>query len=359
MDNSFRMPGEWERHRATWIAWPHSESDFPGKLNAIQWVYTEIVRLLGQSELVEILVQDAEQEELARGQLLRSGVRSGYRFHRVPTDRSWLRDSGATAVVDSSGKPALIGWRFSAWAKYDDFARDASVPQAMAKVSGHPLIPAMWRGKKAADQDGDVHVGLEGGAIDVDGCGTLLTTEQCLLSDVQERNPGFTREDYEGVFAKYLGTTKTIWLAGSCVGDDTHGHIDDAARFVAPGKVVVAYEEDPTDPNHEVSRENVRILESTTDARGKSLEVIRLPFPSPLEIDGDRVPASYANFYIGNSTVVVPTFNDVKDRLVLGKLAELFPDRKVVGVHAVDLVLGFGTLHCLSQQEILSQEGVG
>lgn len=349
MEKRFRMPGEWESHRATWIAWPHEETDFPDKLSTIHWVYVEIVRLLGQSELVEVLVQDAEQEELARVQLTRSGVNDGYRFHRVSTDRSWLRDSGATAVVDATGKPALIGWLFSAWAKYDNFARDANVPQAMAKVSGHPLVPAMWRSRNG---DREVHVVLEGGAIDVDGCGTLLTTEQCLLSDVQERNAGFAREDYEGVFAKYLGIEKTIWLAGSCVGDDTHGHIDDAARFVAPGKVVVAYEEDPTDANHEISRENVRILESVTDARGKSLEIIRLPFPSPLEIDGDRLPASYANFYIGNSTVLVPTFNDVNDRLVLGKLAEVFPNRKVVGVHAVDLVLGFGTLHCLSQQEV-------
>ena len=338
-----RMPAEWEPHEATWIAWPHHEPDWPGKLGPIPWVYAEIVRALHAHERVEILCHTADVRDGARQHLEAHGVRGNYRLHVVPNNRVWLRDSAPTAVVGEDGGVELVNWRFNAWAKYPNYDLDEMVGEAVANITKLPRIEPMR-------PDGRGRVVLEGGAIETDGEGTLLVTEECLLSPVQERNPGMTREDYEQVFHEYLGTRHTIWLGEGCVGDDTHGHIDDVARFVAPDIVVLAYEEDPADENHRRSIDNMERLELAGAARG-AFRVVKIPYPRPVEMNGERLPASYANFYIANGIVLVPTFNDRNDRIALNALAELFPARHVVGIHAVDLVWGLGTLHCLTQQQ--------
>jgi agmatine deiminase len=340
-----RMPAEWEKHDATWIGWPHHEPDWPGKFGPIPWVYAEIVRALAPFERVEILCHNDHVMEEARACLSLHGVSpSSYRLHAQPTDRVWLRDSGATGVHQSDGSVALVQWGFNAWAKYDNFALDAKVPARMAAIAGLPLIPAVRH-------DDGAPLILEGGGIETDGLGTMLVTEEWLLSDVQVRNPGYTRADYERAFETYLGITHTIWLGEGCVGDDTHGHIDDIARFVAPGVVVLAHEVDPADENHPRSLDNLTRLQRASDARGTPLRVVTLPFPRAVVMDGMRLPASYANFYLGNGVCLVPTFNDPNDRVALNTLAELLPRHTVVGIHSVDLVWGLGTLHCLSQQQ--------
>ena len=338
------MPAEWEAHEATWIAWPHHEPDWPGKLASIPWVYAEIVRVLHQFERIEILCHDAGVREAAAQHLAAHGVTNNYALHVVPTDRVWLRDSAPTVVLDDDGQCVLANWRFNAWAKYDNYSQDAQVGQAVERITGLARI-------EPVRPDNGERVVLEGGAIETDGAGTLLVTEECLLSPVQERNPGLTREDYEQVFKEYLGVRHTIWLGEGCVGDDTHGHVDDVARFVAPDIVVLAYEQDPADEeNYRRSVDNMERLESA-GGNARAFKVVKLPFPRPVTMNGERLPASYANFYVANSVVLVPTFNDPSDRVALNTLAELFPTRRVVGIHAVDLVWGFGTLHCLTQQQ--------
>jgi agmatine deiminase len=338
-----RMPAEWERHEATWIAWPHHEPDWPGKLEPIPWVYAEIVRVLHAHERVEIMCHDDSVRHAAEEHLRAHGVDENYRLHVVPNDRVWLRDSAPTSVVDASGSVALVNWRFNAWAKYDNYSRDEHVGDAIARITGLRRI-------EPRRPDNGERVVLEGGAIETDGEGTLLVTEECLLSPVQARNPGLGRAGYERVFKEQLGIRQTIWLGQGCVGDDTHGHIDDIARFVAPGIIVLAYEDDPADENHRRSLDNLERLELAGAADG-AFKVVKLPFPRPVTMRGERLPASYANFYIANGVVLVPTFNDPNDRKALGVLADLMPDRLVVGIHAVDLVWGLGTLHCLTQQQ--------
>ena len=342
--NPLHMPAEWEPHEATWIAWPHHEPDWPGKLAPIPWVYAEIVRVLHKFERVEILCHSDDIRVDAERNLHAHGVTDNYRLHVVPNDRVWLRDSAPTAVLDNRGRVNLVNWRFNAWAKYDNYSRDARVGEAVARISGLPRI-------EPRRPDTGEPVVLEGGAIDADGEGTLLVTEECLLSPIQQRNPGLTREGYETVFNEYLGIRHTIWLGEGCVGDDTHGHVDDIARFVAPDIIVLAYEADPADDeNHRRSIDNMERLELAGGADG-AFKVVKLPFPRAVTMSDERLPASYANFYIANGVVLVPTFNDPNDRVALNTLAELFPNRQVVGVHAVDLVWGFGTLHCLTQQQ--------
>jgi agmatine deiminase len=334
----FSMPAEWAPHAATWIAWPHERSDWPGRFAAIPWAYAEIVRPLAPRETVHILVQDAATERRAARTLRQANVDAArVRFHRVPTDRSWTRDSGPTFVCHPDGRRAAIHWRFNGWAKYANHKRDRKVGARIAALAGVEAY--------APDAV------MEGGAIDADGEGTLLCTEECLLSDVQARNPALGREGTERLFAETLGARKAIWLGRGIAGDDTHGHIDDLARFVGPGRVLLALEGNPRDENYAPLQENRERLQGAVDAAGRRIETIPLPMPSPVVIDGTRVPASYANFYIANGVVMVPTFNDPKDRIVLGLLAELFPGREVVGIHAGDLIWGLGTLHCLTQQE--------
>lgn len=338
------MPAEWERHDATWISWPHHEPDWPGKIEAVRWVYAEIVRVLAANERVEILCNNEEVRDFAVA-MLRSHDVAMQRVNLLlaPTDRVWLRDSGPSFVWNTNGEVEMIGWGFNAWAKYDNYSRDRTVPGVIQRATGLPMTPAM------RPDDAGAPLVLEGGGIDVNGQGRVLVTEEWLLSDVQIRNPGLTRADYERAFATYLGCEDTIWLGCSCAGDDTHGHIDDVARFVNFDTVLLAYEEDPADANHASSVDNFNRLRLA--AERQPLNVVRVPYPRPVMMDGQRLPASYANFYIANDVVIVPTFNDPNDRVALDIVAGVFPERSVVGIHAVDLVWGLGTLHCLTQQQ--------
>jgi len=334
----YRMPAEWEPHEATWIAWPHNRHDWPGKFPAILWVYAEIVRHLHQSEAVHILVNDERTERRARATLDRAGVDlSRVRFFRFPTDRVWVRDYGPLFVTGPDRSVGITDWMFNGWAKYPDWQRDNAVPlQAHLALGGR-----YWQARV-----GERPVVLEGGSVDVNGQGLLLTTEECLLSPIQARNPWLTRAELEIVLGDYLGVNKVLWLNRGIVGDDTHGHIDDLARFVGPRTVLTVVEENATDDNYVPLQENLERLRGFGD-----LEVVPLPMPEPVVFEGQRLPASYANFCIANDRVLVPTFNDPNDRKALGVLADLFPDRTVVGIHAVDLVWGLGTLHCLTQQQ--------
>jgi agmatine deiminase len=395
---SCRMPAEWERHEATWMAWPHYEGDWPGKFEPIPWVYTEIIRQLSRHERVALIVNNVASEKRVRKTLTQANaLTKNVRFHRWPTDRVWTRDSGCTFVKCGAGALAretqarhelnrearglnwkghgsnrkrhdsaaerhdfsradaaredgplaseslvAITWRFNAWAKYSNYRHDEKIGSLMAKATSarafHPML-------------GKNPVVLEGGSIEVNGQGTLLTTEECLLSTVQQRNPRMTRSDYEHLFAQYLGIKNVIWLASGIIGDDTHGHVDDITRFVSPDTVVTAVESNPNDPNYEPLRENISRLRSATDQNGKSLAIVELPMPSPVIFEKRRLPASYANFYIANGLVLVPVFNDPNDRFALDILADLFPDREVVGIYSGDLIWGFGAMHCMTQQE--------
>ena len=344
------MPAEWEPHRATWIAWPHHEPDWPGKLGPIPWVYAEIARVIADHERLEVLCHSDDVQESAREALEAHGVRADrVRLHLVPTDRVWLRDSAPTGVLTSTGEVVLVNWAFNGWAKYDNWQRDLEIGAAIASVTNLSRV-------KPRRPDSSDRVVLEGGGIEVNGDGLMLVTEEWLLSDVQVRNPGLGRAEYEALFRDWLGIRHTIWLGEGCIGDDTHGHIDDIARFVSRDTIVLAVEKDPRDDNHERSVDNLRRLEALNGAAGVGpLRVVTLPFPRPVVMKGERLPASYANFYIANGVVLVPTFNDPNDRVALNTLADLMPSHRVIGIHAVDLVWGLGTLHCLTQQEPQAQ----
>ena len=340
-----RMPAEWEPHEATWIAWPHNRADWPGKFAPIPWVYAEIVRKIVPGERVRLLVNAENHERSARRILERAGVDGGQvDVHRIPTNRTWMRDFGPLFVRRGDGAGlAVAGFRFNAWAKYPDWRLDCRVAARAAALTKRERVPALHAGKEVV---------LEGGSIDVNGRGTLLTTEECLLdSVVQARNPGLGRKDMEAVLAASLGAWNVVWLGRGIAGDDTHGHVDDLCRFVGPGTVVLCRETDARDANYAALEENRERLEGARLEDGSKLQVVFLPMPAPLFLQGQRLPASYANFYIANAAVLVPTFNDANDRRALGILADLFPDRPVIGIHAVDLVWGLGTIHCLTQQE--------
>jgi agmatine deiminase len=345
----YRMPAEWEPHEATWIAWPHNQDDWPGKFAPIPWVYAEIVRHLSQVETVRILVDGRRTTRQALKHLSQGGADlARVEFHKAPTDRVWCRDFGPNFVIKGSGDPAIgvVDWRFNAWAKYDNFSRDGRVTRILARRLGMP------RWKPWAEIAGrKVRVVLEGGAIDVNGRGTLLTTEECLLGAFQARNPGLVREDLEQLLADFLGIRRVIWLGRGIAGDDTHGHVDDIARFVAPDTVLAAIEPNASDPNHEPLNENLERLNGVRDQDGRPLHVVTLPMPEPVFFDGQRLPASYANFYVANGLVLVPTFNDPNDRKALEIIASLFKDRRVVGIHSVDLLWGLGTIHCLTHEQ--------
>ncbi|HTU17108.1 MAG TPA: agmatine deiminase family protein [Gemmataceae bacterium] len=345
----FRMPAEWGPHRATWLAWPHQRDDWPGKFAPIPWVYGEIVRHLHQSEEVRILVNDADGQREAEAILGNLDLdMKRISFWHIPTDRVWTRDYGPLFLTRDEGESAIVNFAFNGWAKYDNWQRDDAVTRQI------DVLLKKGSGLVCANESRPLfesRVVLEGGSIEVNGAGLLLTTEECLLGEVQQRNPGFTRADYERLFADYLGARKVLWLGRGIAGDDTHGHIDDLARFVGPHSVVTVVEEDRGDVNYESLQENLQRLRSMTDVDGRPLKIHTLPMPAPVWFAGQRLPASYANFYIANDRVLVPTFNDPNDRRALNILAELFPERTVVGIHAVDLVLGLGTLHCLTQQE--------
>ena len=340
------MPAEWEPHEATWIGWPHTKSDWPGRFAPIPWAYGEIVRKLAPGEQVRIIAEDLAHEAGARRILKRVGVDGGrIQFFRFPTDRGWTRDFGPIFVRrEGKGDLAIARFRFNGWAKYPDWRKDDRVPERAARVLRLPLVDVRAHGRPVV---------LEGGSIDVNGRGSLLTTEECLLDpEVQVRNPGLGRADLEAVFREYLGAPNVMWLGKGIAGDDTHGHVDDITRFVSPDTVVTAVESDPNDPNYEPLRENIRRLRSATDHNGKPLAIVEIPMPSPVIFEKRRLPASYANFYIANGVVLVPVFNDPNDRFALDILADLFPDREVIGIYSGDLIWGFGAMHCMTQQEV-------
>jgi agmatine deiminase len=346
----YSIPAEWEPHEATWLGWPHNPTDWPDKLDTIRWVYCEMVRKISVGELVRMLVNSKTEEKLTRRYLTRAGAdpdRVEFIVH--PTNRGWTRDSGPVFVRRRAGKraeTAIVHFHFNAWAKYPDWQKDRRVPETAAKRLGKRLFDADCNGRKFV---------LEGGGIDVNGRGTLLTTEECYLDPAtQVRNPGLGRSEIEQTLKAYLGVTNVFWLGSGVVGDDTHGHVDDICRFVNANTVVLIREDNPKDINFRPLAENWERIKDMRLEDGSKPEVVALPMPGPIFFDGDRLPASYANFYIASAAVIVPTFNDPNDRVALGILGELFRDRPVVGIHAVDLVLGFGTLHCLTQQQPLA-----
>jgi agmatine deiminase len=339
----FRMPAEWERHEATWLGWPHEVTDWPGKFATVPWAFAEIVRHLSAVEQINLLVENREAESRVRQILKKSGANlAAVEFFRVPTDRGWMRDSGPICVRNDSGEVAFNHFAFNGWAKYPNHKKDALAVTKVNQRLKRQVWQPMHNGRRVV---------LEGGSIDVNGRGTLLTTEECLCSKTQERNTGFTKEDYALVFREYFGVTNVLWLKNGIAGDDTHGHVDDLTRFVNPSAVVTIVENDPKDANYAPLQENLALLQTMKDQDGRPLRVETLPMPAPVYFNGQRLPASYANFYIANKIVLAPTFNDSNDRVALNTLANMFPDREVVGIACRDLVLGLGTLHCMTQQQ--------
>ena len=346
----YRMPAEWAPHAATWIAWPHNPEDWPGKFQPIPWVYCEIARWLSGVEDVHILVNDLATEKRAARMLRRQGANlARLHFHHWRTDRVWLRDSGPIFVKSDKVEAPLTvtNWHFNAWAKYDNWRNDDLIPQHVSDLYALPAVEP-----RVTLADGSEHrLVLEGGSIDTNGAGVLLTTEECLLSEVQQRNPGVSKTQLERAFRDYLGIQQVLWLNRGCAGDDTHGHVDDITRFVGPNTILTAVEPNTADENHLPLAENLDRLHAARNLQGQPFEVRTLPMPAPVIFENQRLPASYANFYICNGLVLVPTFNDPNDRVALNILAECFPDRTVTGIHCTDLIWGLGALHCMTQQE--------
>jgi len=358
------MPAEWEPHAATWLAWPHYQGDWPGKFEPIPWVYAEIIRNLAKHEHVELIVNDAASARQARRVLERADALSAnIRFHRWPTNRIWLRDSGCIFLTHgqkdhvspgvrseqaerTSAAPALK-FRFNAWAKYSNWRFDERIGSLMAKTKS----PTSRAPQEIRPLSQGTRIVLEGGSIDVNGAGTILTTEECLLSKVQERNPHMARVHYEKAFADYLGAPNTIWLGRGIVGDDTHGHVDDLSRFVSKHSIVTMVEPNSKDPNHEPLRANLRRLQAARDQDGRPFTVVEMPMPQPVVFEGRRLPASYANFYIANGVVLAPVFNRPNDRIALNTLADLFPTREIVPIYSGDFIWGLGAMHCMTQQQ--------
>jgi agmatine deiminase len=348
----YRMPAEWEPHAATWLSWPHEPTDWPGKFEAVPWVFAEVIKNLTLGERVRLLVSGKRMQKEASKQLEMSQVDLRLvDFIETPTDRSWTRDF-LPLVVAKPGRPGkrplgAVKFRFNGWARYDNFERDeAAGLKVQARLAEQGAAPF-----QAFVDGGSERLVLEGGAIDVDGEGTLLCTEECLLDGRQARNRALGKAGVERALREHLGAEKVLWLGRGIAGDDTAGHIDDFARFVAPGKIVLAAEKTRKDANYKPLREALDRLVGARDAKGRRVEVIPLPMPEPVVFDEQRLPASYANFYIGNSVVLVPTFNDPADATALGIISELFPGRRVVGIYSKDFVLGLGTIHCSTQQE--------
>ena len=349
----YTMPAEWEPHEATWLGWPHNASDWPGKFEVIPWVYGEMVRKISAGENVRLIIRHKQDEAFARRVFKHVGVDlRKIKFVTHPTNRGWTRDTGPifvkrkhpkTQLQAARTETSIVHFHFNGWAKYDNWRKDTKVPQTAAKLLGKKLFHAEHNGKPFV---------IEGGGIELNGRGTLISTEECYLDPkIQVRNPGLGKKEIEGALKNYLGVTNILWLAKGPKGDDTHGHIDDICRFVNRKTLVLVQEKNAKDENYKPLAENWERVKDFRLEDGSKPEVVELPMPAPLYFDGVRLPASYANFYICNAAVIVPTFNDPNDRVALGILGELFKDRPVVGIHAVDLVWGFGSLHCLTQQQ--------
>jgi agmatine deiminase len=353
----YRMPAEWEPHESTWLAWPHSRGDWPGKFEPIPWVYAEIVRNLARHERVDLIVNDASWEKKARAVLEKAGALSdNVCFHQWPTDRVWTRDSGCIFLTPPANHADFgllaLHFQFNAWAKYPNYSFDGKNGERMAASAGAHVVQPVSKKHRVV---------LEGGSIDVNCCGTVLTTEECLLSTIQQRNPSMDRAAYELMFSDYFGAQSVIWLDSGVAGDDTHGHVDDITRFVAPNTVVTMVERNERAENYVALHANLGRLKNARTADGKKLEIVQIPMPGPVVFEGRQLPASYANFYIANGIVLVPLFNDPNDRIALNMLAELFPTREVVPIYSGDLIWGFGALHCLTQQQPvrLTREATG
>lgn len=347
--SSYHFPAEWAPHSRVWLSWPHARADWPGKFAPIPWIFAEMIRGITRHGTCGLLVKDAKAEADAKATLDRAGVDlAKVAMHIIPTNRGWLRDCGPIWVYDraqgahENGQKKMLDWGFNAWAKYGNWRKDNAVPEAIAAINGQTRIVPTYRGKPVV---------LEGGGIETDGEGTLIVTEEWLLSDTQIRNKGFSHADYEQVFAEWLGIEKTLWLGHGIVGDDTHGHVDDITRFTAPGVALTVVERNPNDANHALLRENLKRLNAARDAKGRQLTVVELPMPEPVVFEGQRLPASYANYLVTNGVVIVPIFGDVHDHEALSVLAQCFPGREILPVYARDLVWGLGTVHCLTQQE--------
>ena len=343
----YRMPAEWEPHESTWLAWPHFRGDWPGKFDPIPWVYAEIIRNLARHERVDLIVNDESWEKRARTVLEKAGALSdNVCFRRWRTDRVWTRDSGCIFLAPPAdhADPRLLAlhFQFNAWAKYPNYKLDEKVGDRMAQDAGARVVHPFSKKHRVV---------LEGGSIDVNGCGTLLTTEECLLSTTQQRNPSMDRAAYDQIFADYFAVRSVIWLDSGITGDDTHGHVDDITRFVAPHTVVTMIEPNERSENHAALHANLGRLKNARTADGQKLEIVEIPMPRPVVFEGRPLPASYANFYIANDAVLVPVFNDPNDRIALNTLAQLFPTREIVPIYSGDLIWGFGALHCMTQQQ--------
>lgn len=337
---NLRMPAEWEKQKSTWIAWPHNKKDWPNKFDFIPEIFAEIISHISKGQKVNILIENNVLKKSAILILKNFKVNfSNIRFSLCKTDRAWLRDS-FPIFVKNKNKKILLNWKFNSWAKYKNFKKDNSIINKVKKVLKLQSISPVFNRRKVV---------LEGGAIDVNGKGALITTEECLLSKIQQRNSGLKKHDYEKIFFNYFGISKIIWLKRGIVGDDTHGHIDDLARFVSENKIFLAYERNKKDVNYKILRNNFRILKKLDDF--KKLKIIKIPMPEAKYIEGTRVPASYLNFYIANKVILVPTFNDKKDKLVLKMFRKHFKNRKVVPIDCSILIWGFGAIHCMTQQE--------
>jgi len=340
--NTRRFPAEWEKQQGILLCFPHNGKDWPGKYEAIQWAFVEFIKKVATFEQVFLIVADENLKTKVTEMLETATVQmANISFIIYKTNRSWMRDSGPIIVQNGTKREAL-NFNFNGWAKYKNIQLDKLVPSKVGEFLNIPITQVLHNGKPVI---------VEGGAIDSNGCGTLLTSEECLLHpDIQVRNPNFTKADYEAVFKEYLGITNVIWLGDGIEGDDTHGHIDDLCRFVNEDTIVTIVESDPKDNNYKPLQDNLKRLQNAKLENGKSPKIVTLPMPKRIDFDGLRLPASYANFLILNKCVLVPTFNDANDRIALNILADCFPDREIIGISAIDIIWGFGTLHCLSQQ---------
>ncbi len=342
----YHMPAEWRRHTATWLTWPKDPETWPDRVPRVQDIFLAMMAALAPHEIVNLLVDDEETENSVRSRCDFSGAENIH-FHQVPTVDSWIRDYGPNFLVSDKVKPgahalAFNDWIFNAWGnKYEELKKDDSIPQLLERFL---QVPRFAPG-----------IVMEGGSIEVNGAGCVLTTEQCLLN--LNRNPQLNRNEIEQHLKDYLGVRKVLWLGEGIVGDDTDGHIDDIARFVGPNVIVCAVEEDPKDANYELLQDNLKRLHSMTDASGRPFEIVTLPMPGVVggtSTDSrilDRLPASYANFYIANGVVLAPVFGHSNDSRALETLAKLFPTRRVVGINCEPLVWGMGTIHCVTQQQ--------
>ena len=340
--SGFRMPGEWEKQKSVWIAWPYNKNDWPGLYKFIPEVILEIIYKISKHQKINLIINN-KIESIKK--IFKSSKIKNVSFHKIKTDRIWLRDSGPIFLINKKYKKKIIlNFVFNGWAKYKNYKNDNKINDKLSKIIKLKKInPAIKKNGKSRK------VTMEGGAFDVNGAGTILLTEECLLSKIQERNKKFNKKDYEGIFNKYLNIKNFIWLKKGIIGDDTHGHIDDIARFVSENKIFLAYEKNKKDVNYKILNNNHKIIKKFDGL--KNLKIVKIPMPTSKYIEGTRVPATYLNFYIANKVVLVPTFKDKKDNLVLKIFKKHFKNRTIVPIDCSVLIWGFGAVHCMTQQE--------